>query len=149
VADRYQDWIKNRGLGHHTDVICVLDKGIVSTVASVPGFPGWGVIFLEGFGGPQGEGAHIGLGIQQLGGAALDGYFRLLLAHLMLFRGIVDHPGFKWSAHLPGGMMVVKYLTSITNEKDPEKQKKKLKEYADRAREEFSKTPVPADWPKE
>jgi hypothetical protein len=148
VADRYRDWMNKRGLGHHTDVVCVLDKGIVSTAASVPGFPGWGVIFLEGFGGGRGEGVHIGLGIQHLGAAALDAYFRLLLVHLTLFRGIVDHPGFNWSGHLPKGMMEIRYLTSITNEKDPEKREKKLKEYADQVREEFSKAPVPTDWPK-
>ena len=128
-------------------MICVLDKGIVTPVLSLPDDPGWGVAFLEGLGGA--EGAHVGIGIQPLGVAALDAYFRLLLAHLSMFRSVVDHPGFGWGKHLPKGMVKVAYLTSITNETDPEKRRERLEQYATRAREEFKPSEVPPDWPKE
>lgn len=146
AAERYLQWIRAHGLGHHADVICVLDKGIITTVAQVPGEANWGIAFLEGLGGPKAEGAHIGVGIHQLGTATLDVYFRLLLAHLTLFRSMVDHPGFERSKHLPRGMIKVNYLTSVTNEKDPAKREEKLKEYAARLQEEFSKAPVPPNW---
>ena len=149
AAERYGQWMRTHGLFHHADVICVLDKGIVTTVGQLPGVPGWGILFLEGLGGPAAEGAHIGVGVHQLGPTTLDAYFRLLLAHLTLFRSMVDHPGFAWSKHLPSGMMKVSYLTSVTNEKDPARRKEKLKEYEARARDEMSKTPLPPDWPDE
>lgn len=149
IADRYIEWLRKQGLGYHADVICVLDRGILTTVAAPPGFPGWGALFLEGEGGGAAEGSHIGVGVHQLGDTTLDAYFRLLLANLTLFRNMVDHPGFGWSTHLPKGMIKVTYLTSLTQEKDPVKREEKLREYAAKAKEEMFKTPVPADWPKE
>ena len=41
---------------------------------------------------------------------------------------------------------MLQYLTSITTEKDPVLREKKLQEYADQARAEFEKMPVPDDW---
>jgi hypothetical protein len=78
----------------------------------------------------------------------LDAFFRLLLAYLTFFRSSVDHPGFNWSAHLPKGMMKIAYLASVTNETEPTKRQQKLTEYAAQIHEEFSKRPVPPDWPR-
>ena len=46
------------------------------------------------------------------------------------------------------GMLKVTYLTSITAEKDPERRKAKLAKYAEQAKQELSRSPVPPDWPK-
>lgn len=147
ILERYSNWIKTNGIGHHTDVVCVLDRGLFTTVASFMN-AGWATVFLEGLGGPAAEGAHLGIGVHQMGDATLDGFFRLLLANLTFFRNFVDHPGFNWKEHLPYGSMKITYLTSITNETDPEKRQKKLQEYADMVHEEFAKKSVPPDWPK-
>jgi hypothetical protein len=148
IADRYLQRFKDKGLGPHTDLICVLDKGIIVPVVRVPGVEGWAIAVLEGLGGLDAEGSHVGVAVQQLGTGTLDAYLRLLLAQLTLFRSMVDHPGFGWGDQLPGGMMKVTYLTSVTNEPDPQKRRKKLDEYARQAREEMSKSPVPKDWPR-
>jgi hypothetical protein len=79
---------------------------------------------------------------------ALDAYFRLVLAHLTLFRSMVDHPGFAWNSQLPSGMTKITYLTSFTNETDPVKRQAKLREYAEKVRQEFAKSPVPPPAPK-
>jgi len=147
IAERYRQRLQSHGIGHHADVICVLDKGLVTLVASIPGEAGWGIIFLEGLGGPTGEGSHLGVGVHLLEDSALDSFFRLVLAHLTLFRSMVDHPGFQWSQHLPQGMMKLTYLTSITHETDPEKRRARLEEYRKRAKEMLSRSPVPTDWP--
>jgi hypothetical protein len=147
IMDGYIKWIKANGLGGHTDVICISDKGIITTIAKPKGVE-WAIAFLEGLGGAQGEGTHLGVGVHQLGDASLDAFFRLLLVHLTFFRNFVDHPGFNWSAHLPKGMMKIAYLASVTNETDPTKRQQKLAEYDAQVREEFSKRPIPSDWPK-
>jgi len=135
IAERYAEWLRSHGLGAHPDVICVLDKGIVTTAAYVPGVPGWAVAMLEGPGGDAAEGSHIGITAHELGLAALDAFFRLLLTQLALFRSMVDHPGFGWGNQLPGGKVKVLYVGSVTNEKDPKKRRQKLEEYAKQARE--------------
>jgi hypothetical protein len=51
IAERHTEWIRENGLGHHADVICVADKGIVATMAELAGDPGWCILFMEGSGG--------------------------------------------------------------------------------------------------
>lgn len=147
ISEHYRYWLSGKSLGNHIDLIAVLDKGIVAIAASVPGFPGWGLAFLEGLGGDAGEGAHIGLSVQHLGESTLDVWFRLLLASITMFRGVVDHPGFAWSGSLPEGKQQITYITSVTTEKDPEKRKAILEKYAAQVKADFAKNPVPPVWP--
>lgn len=147
IAREYVKRFKDKGLGPHADVICVLDKGVVMPALWVPSAPGWGIAVLEGIGGPDAEGAHIGVAVQELGDATLDVFLRLLLTQLTLFRSMVDHPGFGWGDQLPQGMMKITYLTSVTNEQDPAKRDANLKKYRSQAVAEMSKSPVPKGWP--
>jgi hypothetical protein len=148
IADRLAAWTGKSGIGPHPDLICVLDKGFVTTVCKIRGHDGWGVMYYEGPGGRQAEGSHIGLGTHVLGEKTVDAYFRLVLAHLINFRWLVDHPGFKWSDSLPhGGQVKVTYLTSMTNEVNPRKRKEKLDKYRAQAMADFAQQPVPRNWP--
>ena len=147
IVEHYHEWLRENPLGRHTDYIAVLDRGMIAMVAQLAGADTWGVIVLEGLGGPAAEGAHLGIGQYNLGNSTLDAFFRYLLAQLTFFRRIVDHPGFGLTEFLPEGKTKVMYLTSITNEKDPDKRKQILKQYAEAARADFAKSPVPSNWP--
>lgn len=140
LEKHYREVLIRDGLGHHIDLIVVLDRCVMSLAAQIKGTGDWAPMFFEGPGGPEAEGSHIAIGTQTLGEASLDGFLRRLLAQLTFFRGIVDHPGFEF----PGvTQMRVMYLTSITFEQDPEKKKQVLKRYADKVREEFATSPIP------
>jgi len=146
ITKHYREFLSKDGFNSkdHVDIIAVLDKGIITFVVQRRGFD-WAMVLMEGFGGPETEGAHIGFGIQELGQATLDAFFRLLLGHLMFFRGMIDHPGFDWSSSLDQGKMVVNYLASVTYEKDPEKKKEILRLYKEEARKDLEKNPAPID----
>jgi hypothetical protein len=137
LADHYKKLLVKHGLGHHVDLILVLDQTVMSLAAKVRGTE-WASCFFEAAGGPAAEGSHLSIGAQQLGEASLDGFLRMLLAQLMFFRGIVDHPGFG----KPGHQMKLWYLTSITMETDPVRKDLKLKQYRDEVIEEFKKFPL-------
>jgi len=146
LSERYQKWLGKNPLGRHSDVIVVLDRGLISLVARKPGDEEFSDVILEGTGGDAGEGWQLGIGAKRFGEATLDAFFRMLLMHLTLFRGVVEHPGFGLAQHLPNGMQHVSYLTTITNEKDPIMRQAKLAEYRELARRQFAQTPVPSDW---
>jgi hypothetical protein len=145
ILDHYQEFIDEKGFNtkDHVDIIAVLDRGLI-TFSAQPKGGNWTITIIDGLGGPAMEGGHIGFGIQNLGLATLDGFFRLLLSHLMLFRGMIDHPGFDWRSAPNEGMTEIKYLTSVTYEQDPEKKKEILRAYREEVRKEFEKNPVPA-----
>ena len=126
IKDAFSEWIRANGIGAHPDMVCVLDRGVVTTVAGVPGL-GWNTAIIEAL-GAQPEGASFGVGTLEFGKATLDGWLRLLLAHLINFRAVVDHRGFDWSHLLTRGMPVT-YLGSVTHEKDPTRRDARLREY--------------------
>jgi len=139
----FRDDVHKYKIGRHADVAMVLDKGLITFSAKMPGQPGWNPLMMEGLGGKESEGAHLGAVAMEIGENSLDMFVRLLLVHLMHFRDFVGHPGFDWSNVEGRPEGTVTYLTSITHEKDPALRDKKLKQYADEVRAEFVKNPVP------
>jgi len=137
ISQHYFHLLHEFGLGVHIDIILVLDKGIVALSAKAKGIPGWNTAFIEGSGGSFGEGSHIAISHMELKSEGLDWFFRILLAHLIHFRSRVDHPGFNWTKSYSGGLSHLRYITSFTQEKDPEKRKEILKKYKDEVVKEF------------
>jgi uncharacterized protein DUF6602 len=144
ITNHYREFLSNEGFNtvDQVDIIAVLDTGIITFVAQPKGHD-WTMVVMDGPGGQ--EGTHIGFGIQNLGPTTLDAFFRLLLAHLMVFRGMIDHPGFDWRTSPEEGKTVIKYLTSISYENDPEKRKKILRSYKEEVRKDFEKNSVTFD----
>jgi hypothetical protein len=91
-------------------------------------------------GGEEAEGAHLAVAVLELGTKSLDAFLRLLLAHLTYFRNIVDHPGLDFGTSDEDNLMKLRYIGSVTNEKDPILRKQKLEQYAREVREDFSKS---------
>jgi hypothetical protein len=149
LTEHLHEWLRVNAFPLHADLIVVLDRGLITLVANMPGVPGWNPLIAEGLGGQAGEGVHLGLGVLQTEEGTLDAFLRFLLAHLSLFRGMMDHPGFGIGDYLPKGQMKVSYLTSITTEKDPVKRQAKLDEYRKLVIEDFKERPVPENWPRE
>jgi uncharacterized protein DUF6602 len=136
AAQHYAALIRERGLGRHIDEILILDRGLISLAGKPQGLP-WSVMFMEGFGGDAGEGAHIGVSAHDLGDNSLDAFFRVLLAQLIHFRAIASHPGFNWAHMLPSGQMTVEYVGSITHEKDPKMREQNLRKYTEEVVRDF------------
>ncbi len=132
LADHYGKLLVKHGLGHHVDLVLVLDQTVL-TLAAKPRGHDWAACFFEGAGGPGAEGSHLAVGALQLGEASLDGFLRMLLTQLIFFRGMVDHPGFG----APGQQMKLWYLTSLTTETDPGRREQKLRQYREEVVEEF------------
>jgi hypothetical protein len=123
--------------------VLILDKGIISLAGKIRSLPGWAPLTLQGFAGKAGEGAHIASALIHSGDDSLDIFLRLLLAQLIHFRGIVAHPGFMWfKENGEPGVMMLTYLTSVTNENDPVLREKKLRAYAEEVRAEFERSPA-------
>jgi hypothetical protein len=138
LGEHYESLIREAGsLGTHIDLLVVLDVGIVSLLAKVPGELGWAPIVFSGA-TPEAEGVHLAVGVNAVGKDSLDMFLRLLLAHLALFREVVDHPGFDWQKTASGGMGLVRYLSSITFETDPVEKEKRLAEYRKQVEDDFA-----------
>jgi hypothetical protein len=104
---------------------------------------GWNPLVVEETPeGPQAEGMHIAVSISKFGKDSLDSFLRLLLAHLSFFHQRMEHPGFNWEETASKGQVILKYLTTITNEKDPKLRELKLKQYAEVIRKQFAKSPL-------
>lgn len=130
IVKHYSQLLTERGLGHHIDIIAVLDKGIIVLFAKPRRRP-WGMIInWEGRGE---EGTHIGLGKLELGDNTLDTFFRSLLVHLSLFRNDIDRAVFRWKPQ----EVELSYLTSVSLLKSARARERKLEEYAKEAEEEF------------
>jgi len=116
VANHYREFLKKQGhLGRHVDCIAILDRGLINLVVNLPVDPGWTAMLIDdGMGGPAAEGAHIGVGVQEIGAETLDYFLRLLIAYLAVFRPVVHHPGWNWCSTPTGGVGKVTYLTSVT-----------------------------------
>jgi hypothetical protein len=139
ISEHYYDLVRKYSVGHHIDIIHVLDVGTVTLWSKPQGFPSWGVYYHEGTGGTLSEGMHIALAMEELGESSLDAFLRFLLTHLTFFRGIVDHPGFNWSSNPSYAGMRLRHLVTICQEEDPELRKQKIERYAAEVREEFAK----------
>ena len=144
ISDHYFDLIRTYGIGHHIDLIVVLDKGLIMLSAKVNEQLGWNPMVVEGMPkGSQAEGMHIAISSSAFGKDSLDSFLRFLLAHLSFFHNRMEHPGFNWQSTASKGQAILKYLTTVTNEKNPKLREIKLKQYADAVRKEFDKSPVP------
>jgi hypothetical protein len=132
LAGHYSALLREKGLGRHIDLILLLDRAVFTLAARPGGTSGWASCFWEGF-GPEAEGTHLGCGALLLEGASLDGFLRMLLAHLTFFRGTVDHPGFGF----PTKDMRVEYLMTHTEEQDPARRADTLRRYKDEVRKDF------------
>ncbi|MFL6334616.1 MAG: DUF6602 domain-containing protein [Pyrinomonadaceae bacterium] len=138
IVEHYTDLTKKYGIGHHIDIILVLDKGTVAMWSKPQSFNVWGRYFHEGVNKQLSEGLHFALAIEELGSNSLDAFLRHLLTQLTFFRGIVDHPGFNWSANPSFVGTKLQYLATITHETDPKLRKQKAEQYAKEIREEFA-----------
>ncbi len=130
LAEHLKELYAESGLGAHIDHLIVLDRGLLTLACLPRGEKAWypmGV--FTGPGGPHAEGSHLGVGIFEMVEASLDGFLRLLLAHLTFFRQIVPHPGFDFGKLTATGSARVLYLTSLTTETDPLLIKAKQKQY--------------------
>lgn len=138
IAQHYNELLANQPIGSQLDIIAVLDRGTIMFSAKLPNSPHWNPIVLYGLGGEAAEGAHLALGVQNLGDDTLDAFLRLLIGHLASFRNSVDPSGRLW--RFPGGKQLVAltYLRSITTERDPILRDEKLKRYAADAAREFA-----------
>jgi hypothetical protein len=143
LAEHYAAIVRDKGLGRHIDEIVVLDRGLITLAGKPRGYE-WAPMFMEGFGGPATEGAHLGVCSHELGENSLDAFLRLLLAQLIHFRAMSSHPGFNWANMLPGGQMMVEYVGSITHATDPKIREMNLKKYTEEAVEDFKKKATPA-----
>lgn len=140
ISEVYADFVEEFGIGVHADLMLLLDKAVFSLATNIPGAREWVSVSIEGVGGDAAEGSHLAVSYATTQEESLDYFLRLLLANLMIFRSTVDHPGFDFSSSPSQGKVHVRYLTSITNETDPEKREKKLKEYARQARRLFDES---------
>jgi hypothetical protein len=138
IVEHYKNLLNGNTLADVIDVIAVLDRGLVMFSTRLQGQTAWYPVILESPGAGHGEGSHLALSAQDLGDDTLDAFLRLLLVHLSFFRGIVDHPGFNWAAMKSGGLNRLNYLTTITNETDPERRKARLDAYRDEVIKEFA-----------
>jgi len=138
LYEHYSKRLVAQGLGHHVDMVLVLDEAILMLAAKPRGHE-WSHCFFEAGGGPGAEGTHLAAAVLAFGEASLDAFFRFLLAQLIFFRGIVDHPGFG----MPGRQMKLSYLGSISMETDPERKRAKLAEYREEVLREFRERPAP------
>jgi len=146
IGNYYADLLRERGIGHHVDLIAVLDKGIIMLGAQLPG-QAWNACFIdEMMTGPAAEGSHFGVSVHEVGRDTLDGFLRLLLPNLMAFRSHMDHPGLAWERTESGGLGMLHYLFSYTAEIDPILRATRLSEYSDQVEAEFAANPVPPNY---
>ena len=140
ISEIYAELVKEFGIGAHPDLMVLLDKAVFSLAANIPGTREWATASIEGLGGAAGEGGHLAVSYATTAEESLDYFLRLLLANLMIFRSVLDHPGFDFRSSPSQGKVHLRYLTSITQETDPQKAEQKLKEYARQARRLLDET---------
>ena len=148
ALDHYHQLFREHGFGHHIDFVVILDVGMLSLATKMPNLDGWSLATLEGFPEKGAEGAHLAASAGKFDEFTLDAFMRVLIPQLIMFRPVVDHPGFAFSEMSQEGGQMISYLTSMTSEKDPVKKMEKLKAYAAEARAEMAKSPLPKDWGK-
>jgi len=144
ISEHYTTLLRKNGIGHHIDLIVVLDKGLIMLSAKVNEQLGWNPLVIEEIPeGPQAEGMHVAVSVSEFGKNSLDSFLRFLLAHLAFFHERIEHPGFDWKRTNSTGQVMLRYLTTITDEKDPTLRELKLKQYAEQVRKEFASKSTP------
>jgi len=127
LRSHYIEEVRSKGgLGHHTDLILVLDRGILTTAIKPPGDE-WGAAFLDTLHGSKAdEGLLVGAAVHEMGENSLDAFLRYLLLPLMHFRPVVPHPGFDWNPpHLGDG--TVQIIGRLKRRTDPQRCAKRQK----------------------
>lgn len=141
AAAEYRILLEEFGLGHHPDLVIVLDRGVMSLTCKVRGVAGWSpLLFFDGFGGEQGEGSHLGVAIYPIGEESLDYFLRLVIEGLILFRQVVGSPFPDWTQSSTQGQMGMLYIGPITHEKNPEAARAKRKRYVEELKRESPET---------
>lgn len=123
VGKHYYSTIAKHGIGRHIDYVFILDEGMLSINAHLPGEPGFAPIIMYE---PSGvEGTVLVVGGTKFKEKTLDSLVRFLLAHLQFFWPWISHPGFdmKPSDNAKGEKVFGSFLTVWTHEKDPAKKK--------------------------
>jgi hypothetical protein len=137
LGEHYESVIREAGqLGDHIDLLAVLDVGVIMLMTQPPGTDGWYPVLFDAV-PRQAEGFHLAVGTNATGKDTLDYFLRMLLGHLLMFRQMVDHPGFDWQQTESGGVGRITYLTSLTAETDPNLRAKKMREYREQVSEQF------------
>lgn len=122
VLKHYVQSIAKYGFGKHIDYIFILDEGMLSIGAHIPGDKGVApmIVYKElPLGAP--EGTIIVAGGTKYKEKTLDQFMRFLLAHLQFFWPWISHPGFDNSPsdNATGEKVFGTFLTVKLNEKDP------------------------------
>jgi len=127
LASHHVEEVRSKGLGHHIDLILVLDRGIITLAMKPPG-DDWGAVILDMLGGPKLAGVQFAAAVHEMGeNNSLDAFLRHLLLPLMTFRSMVAHPGFDWNPpHLGDGTL--RYIGSFSNQTDSQRRAKRQKE---------------------
>ncbi len=147
ISEHYFELLHENGIGHHIDLILVLDEGTITMWSRPRGFDAWGFYLHEGTGGPLSEGMGLSLAIEEFGVDSLDAFLRYMLTHLSMFRGMVDHPGLNWSANPAYKGTKLRFVAAVTRETDPDLKRQLEQQYAKEFREEFAKMRRPDSEP--
>lgn len=133
VGKHYRSSIAKYGLGKHIDYIFVLDEGMLSINAHLPGEPGFApMILYHPNSGPPGT--VLIVGGTKFKEKTIDQFIRYLLAHLQFFWPWISHPGFdnSPSENATGEKVFGSFLTVKLDEKDPQKREELTKEYQEK-----------------
>lgn len=130
VGSHYHKSIAEKGIGKHIDYIFILDEGMLSIIAHIPGEKGFAPIIMYH---PNSgvNGTVLVMGGTKFKEKTLDQLLRFLLAHLHFFWPHITHPGFDMSPsdNATGEKVFGTFLTVKTNETDPQKKKMIHDEY--------------------
>lgn len=111
VTDRWHAKLNERTPLHNScSTIAVLDRGLFTTCAAIPGHPPATATIMAVSARAQ-AGTQVGIGYIETKDDTLDQMMRLLLGHLSLFRHHVDHPGFNFGKFSP---IPVKWVGKFT-----------------------------------
>lgn len=133
VGKHYHSSFAKYGLGRHIDYIFILDEGMLSINAHLPGESGFApMILYHPNSGPNGT--VLIVGGTKFKEKTVDQFIRYLLAHLQFFWPWIAHPGFdnRPSENATGEKVFGSFLTVRLDEKDPQKRLKLTEEYKEK-----------------
>lgn len=136
VGKHYHNSIIKYGIGKHIDYIFILDEGMLTINAHIPGEQGFAPIIL--YSPNTGvEGMVLIVGGTKFKEKTLDQFVRYLVTHLQFFWPWISHPGFdnSPSEKAEGEKVFGSFLTVRLNEKDPDKIKTLTEEYRKKFKE--------------
>ncbi|HET7098982.1 MAG TPA: DUF6602 domain-containing protein [Patescibacteria group bacterium] len=130
IGTHYKNSIAKHKLGRHIDYIFVLDEGMLSINAHLPGDPGFAPIMLYS---PNSgvNGTVLVVGGTKFKEKTVDQFIRYLLPHLQFFWPWISHPGFdnRPSEDATGEKVFGSFLTVKLDEEDPKKRQALAEEY--------------------